>query len=283
MQFEEGKELKKLTTFGIGGRAKFFKEVSSVSDLQKILQYCHLRQLRYMILGKGSNVLFDDTGFDGLVILNKILFCQEDNGEFFVGSGYSFSLLGIQTARKGWSGLEFASGIPGSVGGAVYMNAGANEGEAFQYLTEVTFIDQSGHLQKLSKEKLEWGYRFSSFQKKGCGIAAARFKLNRSQAAKEKQLSIIHSRLKKQPYQEFSCGCVFRNPPRFSAGALIEQCGLKGFRWGGAEVSHQHANFIINKDAATTQDVINLVHYVQQVVYQRTGEKLEMEIEVIPS
>ncbi len=281
MQFEEGRLLKDLTTFGIGGPAKYLIEVQSIPQLQEVITYCREKNLRYLILGKGSNVLFRDEGYDGVVIVNKIHFCEQQEGIFYVGAGYSFSLLGSQTARKGWAGLEFASGIPGSVGGAVYMNAGANGGETFQYLTEVTYVNEMGKLEVLPKGKLQWGYRTSSFQNLKGAIAAAKFHLITSAEARQRQLKIIDYRTKTQPYGDMSAGCVFRNAPHSSAGALIEQCGLKGYSIGGAEVSPLHANFIVNRNEAKAQDVIDLAAHVRKVVHEKTGHDLEMEIKVI--
>lgn len=281
MQFEEGRLLKDLTTFGIGGPAKHFIEVQSIPQLQEVIAYCYDKNLRYFVLGKGSNVLFQDEGYDGLVILNKIHFCEQQEGTFYVGAGYSFSLLGSQTARKGWAGLEFASGIPGSVGGAVYMNAGANGGETFQYLTEVTYVNERGKLEVLPKGKLQWGYRTSSFQNLKGAIAAAKFHLIASTEARPRQLKIIDYRTKTQPYGDMSAGCVFRNAPHASAGALIEQSGLKGFSIGGAEVSPMHANFIVNRNEAKAQDVVDLAAHVKKIVHEKTGHELEMEIKVI--
>lgn len=281
MQFEEGRLLKDLTTFGIGGPAKYLIEVQSIPQLQEVITYCREKNLRYLVLGKGSNVLFHDQGYDGVVILNKIHFCEQQDGNFYVGAGYSFSLLGSQTARKGWAGLEFASGIPGSVGGAVYMNAGANGGETFQYLTEVTYVNEMGKLEVLPKGKLQWGYRTSSFQNLKGAIAAAKFHLITSAEARQRQLKIIDYRTKTQPYGDMSAGCVFRNAPHSSAGALIEQCGLKGYSIGGAEVSPLHANFIVNRNEAKAQDVIDLAAHVKKVVHEKTGHDLEMEIKVI--
>ncbi len=281
MQFEEGRLLKDLTTFGIGGPAKYLIEVQSIPQLQEVITYCREKNLRYLILGKGSNVLFRDEGYDGVVIVNKIHFCEQQEGIFYVGAGYSFSLLGSQTARKGWAGLEFASGIPGSVGGAVYMNAGANGGETFQYLTEVTYVNEMGKLEVLPKGKLQWGYRTSLFQNLKGAIAAAKFHLITSAEARQRQLKIIDYRTKTQPYGDMSAGCVFRNAPHSSAGALIEQCGLKGYSIGGAEVSPLHANFIVNRNEAKAQDVIDLAAHVRKVVHEKTGHDLEMEIKVI--
>src|SRR3569832_2160167 len=216
IKFEEGRLLKGLTTFGIGGPAKHFIEVQSIPQLQEVVSYCYNKQLPYLVLGKGSNTLFSDRGFDGVIILNKIHFCQQDSGNFYVGAGYSFSLLGSQTARKGWAGLEFASGIPGSVGGAVYMNAGANGGEAFQYLTEVTYVNEKGKLELLPKGKLQWGYRTSSIQTHKGAIAAARFHLVSNTEARQRQLNIIDYRTITLPYSDMSAGCVFRNAPHSS-------------------------------------------------------------------
>src|ERR1700733_11096978 len=177
IQFQEERPLKDLTTFGIGGPAKYFTEATSVDQMSEIISYCYEKNLRYFVLGKGSNTLFSDEGYNGVVILNKIHFCEEEKGIFYVGAGYSFSLLGTQTARKGWSGLEFASGIPGSVGGAVYMNAGANGGETTDVLTEDSFVHATWELEVFPKEKLNFSYRFSTFHHLQGAIVAAKFHL----------------------------------------------------------------------------------------------------------
>lgn len=281
IKFQEDKLLSELTTFGIGGPARYFIEATSIDHLSEIVSYCNQNNLRYIPIGKGSNTLFNDQGFDGLVILNKIGFCEHKEAGVYAGAGYSFSLLGTQTARRGWTGLEFASGIPGSVGGAVYMNAGANGGETFQTLTEVTFVSENGTVEILPKDKLQWSYRFSSFQNRKGVIAAARFLLQPSSEARQKQLKLIDYRTKTQPYGDMSAGCVFRNHPKASAGALIQECNLKGFSIGGAQVSTMHANFIVNTGGATAKDVLALAAHVQKVVKEKTGLELEMEVRVI--
>ena len=282
MQFEKQRSLKDFTTFGIGGPARYFITVSTVTQLQDTLKYCSRNQIRFFVLGKGSNVLFDDRGFDGLVILNKISFMDAKNGIVYVGSGYSFSLLGTQTARQGYAGLEFASGIPGTVGGAIYMNAGANGSETFHSLSEVTFAQEDGSLTTYPKEALKWGYRSSSFQAMRGVITAARFQLIASEEARQKQLQIIRYRTHTQPYGDMSAGCVFRNHPSASSGSLIEQCGLKGYTIGGALVSPLHANFIVNQGSASAYDVLKLIDYIKYVVRAQTGHELEMEVRVIP-
>ncbi len=281
-QFEVGKLLSELSTLGIGGPARYFVTVQKTEELLSLMRYCHSEKLPFFILGKGSNCLFDERGFDGLVILNKISFCHFDFPILHVGAGYSFSLLGTQTARKGWAGLEFASGIPGSVGGAIYMNAGANGSETCDTLIEVEFVNEKGELETLKRDQLEFSYRFSSFQKRKGSIVSAKFQLTSCDAARAKQLTIIDYRMKTQPYGDKSAGCIFRNPKLKAAGALIEQSGLKGKTLGGAEVSTMHANFIVNKAGATTRDVLNLAAHVQASVKEKTGVDLEMEIRYIP-
>ena len=281
-QFEVDKPLSQLSTFGIGGPARFFIEVQKIDELQALLSYCYAQKIDFLVVGKGSNCLFDDRGFDGLIIHNKIAFCQFDWPIIHVGAGYSFSLLGTQTARKGWSGLEFASGIPGSIGGAVYMNAGASGAETCEALIEVSFVNEKGELEVLPRDKIDFSYRFSSFQNRKGAIVSAKFLLQPSEDARKKQLGIIEYRTRTQPYSDKSAGCVFRNPEARSAGALIQQCELKGKRIGGAEVSTMHANFIVNKGRATAQEILELAAYVKKTVKEKTGVELEMELRYIP-
>lgn len=279
---ERDKRLSDYSTFGIGGPARFFSEVSTIEQMQALVGHCLSHRLRYIVIGKGSNCLFADEGFDGLVILNKISFCHFDWPSVHAGAGYSFSLLGVQTARRGWSGLEFASGIPGSVGGAIYMNAGANGMETKDALISVSFLDENNVVQVYPRDQIRFDYRFSSFQLKTCAILSGTFSLQSSDEARKKQLKIVDYRKETQPYGEASAGCVFRNPPGHSAGALIQQCGLKGASIGGAEVSVLHGNFIINKNSAQAKDVLMLASHVQKTVEQETGIALEMEIRYIP-
>ena len=151
-RFTENKPLSEVSTLGIGGPAEFYVEVKTIDEMQKVLAYCSSVGLRTFILGKGSNCIFDSRGIKRVCIHNKIDFCEEQNpGHFYVGAGYSFSLLGVQTARKGYSGLEYASGIPASVGGAVFMNAGAQGGETWSHLSYVDYVDETGKLQRLQK------------------------------------------------------------------------------------------------------------------------------------
>ncbi len=280
--FQSNRLLKDFTTFGIGGPAKHFVEVRTLSAMQQVLHYCHQNKLPFFILGKGSNSLFDDRGFNGVVIANRIDFLEKiQPDQWYVGAGYSFSLLGSQTARQGLSGLEFASGIPASVGGAVYMNAGANGRETAESLISVEFVNSQGELIHFNRSDLYFHYRTSPFQKLPGAIVSATFQLTPSETAREKQLAIIDYRKKTQPYKAKSAGCVFRNPDCGHAGALIDQAGLKGKAIGDAEVSTVHANFVINRGMASSQDILALIHHIQIEVKARTGVELESEVRCI--
>ncbi len=282
-QLQINKPLSSLTTLGIGGPARFFLEVHSIAEMQEALLFSRRENLPYLILGKGSNVLFDDRGFEGVVIGNKIDFFENPSpGVFHVGAGYSFSLLGVQTARQKWGGLEFASGIPASVGGAVFMNAGANGAETCNHLSSVDYLDEHGELLVLKKEALLFGYRYSSFQNMKGAIVGATFTLVSLEEARSKQLEIIQYRKSTQPYSDKSAGCIFRNPLSAPAGMLIEKAGLKGVSIGGAQVSPMHANFIVNKGEATASDVVQLIALVQKTVKEKMDIELESEVRIIP-
>lgn len=280
---EENKLLSELTTFGIGGPARYFFKAKTVEEIQSAIRFAHEKSLPYLVIGKGSNCLFDDKGFSGVIIQNKVDFFENPApGTYHVGAGFSFALLGTKTAQAGFSGLEFASGIPASVGGAIFMNAGANGSETADSLVSVDYLDGSGELTVIPKDQLQFSYRTSSFQKMKGAIVGATFHLRPTLTARQKQLEIISYRTKTQPYGEKSAGCVFRNPECHVAGRLIEEAGLKGLKVGGAEVSPMHANFIVNKDHASTQDVLKLIDLIRHTVHEKTGIELESEIRIIP-
>jgi UDP-N-acetylmuramate dehydrogenase len=278
LQVETNRFLSEFSTFGIGGPIRFFVEVSSIDQMAEAFQM----NRPTLIVGRGSNCLFDDRGFDGLVILNRIDFCEWNGAKVAVGAGYNFSLLGTQSARKNLSGLEFASGIPATVGGAVFMNAGANGKETCDPLESVLYLSKEGMKREFKKEELQFGYRTSSFQKMDGAILSAVFSLAPADEARNTQLRIIDHRMKTQPLKDKSAGCIFRNPLGQSAGALIDRAGLKGTRVGGAKVSEIHANFLINEGNATCRDVLNLIQLVQERVLKHTGFYLEPEVRIIP-
>lgn len=283
LRIQQNKLLSDLTTIGIGGPAQQYLDVKNIAEMREVFAYCKNEKIPFFILGKGSNCVFDDAGFSGLVIGNRIDFVENlEPGVYKVGAGHSFSRFGSWTARHHWSGLEFASGIPASVGGAVYMNAGANGAETCDCLTSVEFLDADGMLHTYLKEELHFSYRHSSFQTMKGAIISATFKLTESDEAREKQLKIIEYRTATQPYGDKSAGCVFRNPAEGHAGALIDKLNLKGLQIGGAAVSDLHANFLINKSGASAADLRALVAHIQQIVKEKTAINLEPEVRFIP-
>lgn len=282
--FASDRSLSEFSTFGIGGKIRYFSEIKTIEEMGEALAFAREKKLPFLVLGKGSNCLFSDLGFNGVVLLNRIDFCAWKENVVRVGSGFSFSLLGSQTAKKGFSGLEFASGIPASVGGAVFMNAGANGRETSDCLISVEYMHADGTISEYKKEDLDFSYRTSSFQKMKGAILAAAFHLEPNSCdARQKQLQIIEARKKTQPLKEKSIGCIFRNPSKEkSAGLLIDESGLKGFAVGNAKVSEIHANFIVNKGGAQAKEVLKLIHQIQEKVLEKTNVFLEPEIWVIP-
>lgn len=283
IKIQENIPLSAYSTLGIGGPARYFACIKSQEELSEAFLFAKEKNIPYFVLGKGSNSLFDDRGFCGLVLLNKLDWIIGGNSDSVeAGSGASFALLGVQTARKGFSGLEFASGIPGSVGGAVYMNAGANGMETKDSLFSVTHMDSFGNVKTYPIEKLKFGYRTSSFQTMDGVIISAKFTLFPSPKAREKQLEIVGYRIQTQPYGEKSAGCIFQNPPNHSAGQLIDMAGLKGFSIGGSKVSEKHANFFLNHKNAASNDILQLIEAVKNQVKEKTGIELRPEVNYIP-
>ncbi len=274
--------LSTISTFGIGGRARWLFRAHTTEDLQSALAFASKEACPYIVIGRGSNCLFADEGFPGLVIQNRVAtFVDHGDGSVESGAGYSFASLGVATARAGWGGLEFAAGIPGSVGGAVWMNAGCHQQQTHHALVWVDYVEASGDVVRLKKEDLVFGYRYSSFHFLQGAIARVGFQLVRDEEVLARQEELMSYRKCTQPYRERSAGCVFRNPPGASAGRLIEEVGLKGMRIGGAEVSSVHANFIVNKGRATAGDVIALMTLVRDTVAEKKGVLLENEIRCI--
>lgn len=287
LTIKENTALAPLCTFGIGGSARYSVKAETIEDIKAATSFARQRQLHYLILGKGSNVLFDDRGFDGLVILNRLDFVEDEgDGLFYAGAGYSFPRLGQLSARRGWTGLEFAAGIPASVGGAVFMNAGAGGQETADCLSSVLYLSENGECEEVERKQLDFAYRHSPFQNSQQIILAARFQLQPGAHAQQDQKQRLNYRLETQPYGDKSAGCVFRNPSSASqgcsAGALIEAAGLKGFCIGGAQVSPKHANFIVNTGSASCSDVLTLIKHIQEKVHVHSGIDLACEIRYIP-
>ena len=274
--------LSRYCTYKIGGQAKYFTKVTSKEELSSALEYCKQNSLRYYLLGKGSNTLFDDRGFDGAVILNALSGFEQNENIFDVLAGTSFPLFAIKSAKMGFGGLEYGAGIPGSIGGAIFMNAGANNQEISCLVESVDFIDDAGILTTYTKDKLTFKYRWSNFHEMKGAIASARLKLYPDSGARKKQIKLVGKRKVSQPLNQASCGCVFRNGADFVTGRLIEELGLKGKTVGGAQISTTHANFIVNAGSAKAKDVKALVKIIEDTITEKTGYVLEREMRYVP-
>ncbi len=275
--------LSELSTFRIGGPAHFCCEVMEGEQLKEILCYCTHQNIRYIVIGNGSNCLFDSRGFEGMVIKNAVSSCIYEDTKVTVGAGYSFSRLGSESSQRGLSGLEFACGIPGTVGGAVSMNAGAMGGCVGDVVKSVTVITEESAEVVLANDEMKFGYRSSSLSLMKGAVFSATFMLQQEKDAFARSRKIVEKRKQLQPYGQYSAGSIFRNPSNgISAGMLIDRCGLKGKRCGGATVSEKHANFIVNDGTATSHDVLQLIWSIKDEVKNQTGIALQEEILYIP-
>ncbi len=277
--------LAKYTTFKIGGNTKVLCTPKTIEQLQSVISICNEQSVKYYILGKGSNILFSDDGYNGVIIHIGDFFntIEIEKNEITVFAGASLSNLSKVAAKNALTGLEFAFGIPGNVGGAVYMNAGAYDGEIKDVLKSVTFLDENAKVLELPASELMLGYRTSVFEiKKWCIIKAVFcLKPGNTEDITFKMNDFAKRRVEKQPLDMPSAGSTFKRPKGAFAGALIEQCGLKGFTVGGAQISTKHCGFVVNIGGATCKDVLDLSQYVCEKVKNDTGFNLEREIRVV--
>jgi UDP-N-acetylmuramate dehydrogenase len=281
MKVQKNRSLKEFTTFKIGGRAKYFIEAKTFDDVKQGFLFAKENNLKIFILGKGSNILFDDKGFLGLVIYNNINFLRISKTNVYVGAGYSFPALGVKTANNNLSGLEFAAGVPGSVGGAIFMNASTYFQAVSDAIKSIVYLSLDGEIKTLKKEECNFEYRNSVFQKMKGAILSSVFSLKKDKNARNRQLEILHKKLKNQPMNEKNVGCIFKNPKNTSAKILIDECSLKNYKIGGAIISHVHPNFIINEKTATSKDVLDLISYVKKVVKKKKNINLIEEVKII--
>lgn len=271
------------TTFRIGGPADLFLTVENLQTLQKICARAFETGVRVTPLGNGSNLLVSDRGIRGAVILlsgdfKKISMCGETS--VICGAGASLSALCAFARDQSLTGIEFAWGIPGSAGGAAYMNAGAYEHCMSEVITSCSHVTQDGTCGTISGSDLHYGYRHSAYSENGYIITSLQVQLKHGDrgAITARMDELFNRRKSKQPLELPSAGSVFKRPAGHYAGALIEQCGLKGKRIGGAAVSEKHAGFIVNLGGATCNDVQKLISLIQETVLRETGVELECEI-----
>ncbi|MDD3277561.1 MAG: UDP-N-acetylmuramate dehydrogenase [Lachnospiraceae bacterium] len=277
--------MKQHTTFRIGGPADYFLTPESIEEVQKLIQICDQQQIPYFILGNGSNLLVSDAGYPGAVIQlyrNFSAITVEEN-QMRVQAGALLSQIASQALAAGLTGLEFAAGIPGTLGGAVVMNAGAYGGEMKQVLKEVTVLTPQGEVLVLKAENLELGYRTSVVKTKNYIVIEAVLQLEEGETAgiKEKMDELRRMRIEKQPLEYPSAGSTFKRPEGYFAGKLIMDAGLRGYTVGGACVSEKHCGFVINRGNASAADVMELIRDVQRIVYEKYQIKLETEVKIL--
>ena len=273
-----------LTTFRIGGRAALLCRPADAAQLQKLLELLRQAGVRFYCLGRGSNTLFADEGFDGAVVAMEALRAVTLTADGIQAqAGASLAAVCRTAQAAGLSGLEFAYGIPGSVGGAVYMNAGAYGGEMKDAVRTVQAICPNGSVAAFENAACRFAYRHSAFEENGAAVLSADFALRRDDPAAiaARMEEYAARRREKQPLEWPSAGSTFKRPQGAFAAALIDQCGLKGASVGGARVSEKHAGFVINAGGATCADVLALTEKIIAVVREKTGYTLEREIRVV--
>lgn len=283
--FEQNHILAPNTSIKIGGACDFFTRAENEGQLLKLVCRCREDKLPYFILGRGSNLLVSSRGYRGCVIA----LCGEKSDISVSGdritayAGNALSSVCAAALDSSLTGMEFAYGIPGSVGGALFMNAGAYGGEMKDVTESCRYIDNNGDIREMSAEDMRLSYRSSVFQESGYVITSVTFKLVQGDksAIKSRMDELMSRRREKQPLEYPSCGSTFKRPQGFFAAALIEECGLKGFTIGGAQVSEKHSGFVINRGNASFEDVMAVVDAVKREVMRQKGVMLECEMLIL--
>lgn len=273
------------TTWRIGGPADLLIQPKDKESLGTALQILHRHDIPWSVIGRGSNLLVRDRGIRGAVlkVTEGLSHCEFRGEEVCVGAGYSMIRLAMETGKMGLTGMEFAGGIPGTVGGAVYMNAGAHGSDLSRILIDAEILFESGDMKVLTNDELNFSYRTSLLQQQKGIVVEARFRLQQGDRKEIAATLAVNKerRRQTQPLQMPCAGSVFRNPPGDHAGRLIEAAGLKGYRYGGAQVSEIHANFIVNRGGATAADVLTLIKHIQDTVRDKNGIDMHPEVLVV--
>ena len=283
IQLEKNIALSNFTTWRIGGPAEWIAQPKNIIEVKYLINWINKKNLPSYVFGAGSNLLINDKGIRGLSLCMRNLKgikIDKSSGLIDVLSGEMLPTLARRAAASGLHGLEWAIGIPGTIGGAIVMNAGAQKHCISNYVESITTLSLQGEYKIIKGKDLDFDYRYSLLQNEKLIVVSARLKLKPGHAEKIKELTNenLNHRLKSQPYTAQTCGSVFRNPEPLKAAKLIEELGLKGFRYGGAEVSRIHANFIINANKATSCEVRKLIEYIQKRVFNKHGILLETEV-----
>ena len=277
--------MKNHTTFKIGGPAQYYVTPESVTQIQEVVSLCRDMNIPLHVIGNGSNILVGDDGVDGVVLalFNTFSDYEIKDNVITAQAGMSLIKLAVIALREGLTGLEFASGIPGSVGGAVYMNAGAYDGQMKDVVTSVTVLDEAGNIRILGRDELDMGYRTSAVAKHNMIVLQViiELKAGDKEQIKDRMNQLSELRKQKQPLEYPSAGSTFKRPEGHFAGKLIADAGLKGYSIGGAAVSEKHAGFVVNMGGATAKDVVELTDYIKKRIIEQFGVTLEVEIKKI--
>lgn len=286
IKFEEPMKLH--TSFKIGGPADIFITANTLEDVKTVVNISKENNIPLKVIGNGTNLLVKDNGYRGIILkinLQEINIKQSKENEYIVKvqSGMPMGKLAQVLLKNEIGGFEFASGIPGTIGGAIKMNAGAYGGEVKDIIQDVTYLNEKNDIVVIENSECNFSYRHSLFSDKEYIIIECNLKLHKDtkENIKNKLDENLQSRKEKQPIEYPSAGSTFKRGEDYITAKLIDECGLKGYTIGGAQVSEKHAGFIINKNSATAEDVINLIKHVKETVYEKTGKKINLEIEII--
>lgn len=281
-QVKKDEPMKIHTTFRVGGPSSYFVTPETEEEVAKVIEVCTQENVPYYIVGNGSNLLVSDQGYEGVIIqiykqMNRV---EITENEIHAQAGALLSMIANRAMEAELTGFEFAAGIPGTLGGACVMNAGAYGGEMKEVLETVTVLTRDGDVKTLTKDELELGYRTSVIAKKDYIVLSAVIRLENGKKEEIKAVmdDLKEKRITKQPLEYPSAGSTFKRPEGYFAGKLIQDAGLRGFQVGGAQVSEKHCGFVVNKDQATAADVMNLMNQVSDKVYEMSGVRLEPEV-----
>ena len=277
--------MSKYTSFKIGGPAECLIKIQNFEELKSILKLSKKENIQLTVIGNGSNLLVSDDGIKGIVLKIEIdtFEINEEFAHLKVGSGVKLAFIAQKCLKKEIAGFEFASGIPGTIGGAIRMNAGAHGKEMKDVVTSITYMDRNGEIHKIQNEEAKFEYRHSMFADKDYIILEVELELEKGnkEEIQSKMTEYATYRKEKQPIEYPSAGSTFKRGADFITAKLIDDCGLKGYQIGGAQISEKHAGFIINKGNATAEDVIKLMEYTKEQIYNKFGKIIEAEIEIL--
>ncbi len=277
-------DMSKYTSFKTGGKARLLVKANKIEVIKNVIKITKENNISLLVLGNGSNILFRDGNYDGIVLKVELDKIEIDEEKVVIEAGVKNAIVARKLLDRDLAGFEFAAGIPGTIGGAIRMNAGAYGGEMKDIVESVTYIDYDTlEIKQITNKECSFSYRHSVFCTNKNVIISATLKLSKGnkEEIEAKMIEYANSRKEKQPLEYPSAGSTFKRGKDFITAKLIDECGLKGYQIGGAQVSEKHAGFIINKENSTANDILQLIEYVQKTVYEKTGKVIELEIEII--